>query len=170
MFYDSSTYYGPNIVRKNGDSGGKYLESIQKACGLRDISPKEFIKDLFFDPRISTKNCFLSPSSAKIHLDISKVLGTVDSSTSTPSLKIDQLKKGKLKGSLKYGIFDYSTKIKQITTQNGSGKQKYLGLKIDWPLTFYQEPDKQNNCSVKSLLKKVRRRELTFEELKSKCI
>ncbi|AHC40333.1 hypothetical protein OVS_02475 [Mycoplasma ovis str. Michigan] len=169
MFYDDSTNYRPSVAH-NGGKGTEYMESIKQACGLRDISPKKLIKDLFFEPKTSIKNCFLSPSTAKIHLDISKTSSSHSSSTETSNLTIERLKQGKLKGSLRYGIFEYSKKLKKIETQNGTSTQKYLIFDVNWPLTFYKQPDQQNNCSVNSLFNKVRKRELTYEELKKKCI
>ncbi|AHC40379.1 hypothetical protein OVS_03100 [Mycoplasma ovis str. Michigan] len=157
MFYSPSTSYEPPT--RNGGRSQDMLKSIASACNLKDSSFKEIIKELFFSP----KNCFLSPSFSSIELDVSK-----SRSLTTTGSDLQRFLEGKIKGTLRYGIFSYSAKLKNITFQDK--KDKHFYLNVSWPLTFYLGEERSNACSLDYLWKRVKSRELGFDTIKNICL
>lgn len=167
MFYDPATNFQTN--EQTGGGISNKFSSIVKACNLKHSDSKVLIRELFFSP----KDCLLSPSSARINLELLHSPNLIKTN-STPEIQVtkEKLLKSKVSGTLRYGIFDYYAKLKKISSvENSDNKpQKHVTLNINWPLAFYLGKENSNNCFLEPIWKQVKARELKFEELKNRCV
>ncbi|RAO95069.1 hypothetical protein DNK47_01510 [Mycoplasma wenyonii] len=167
MFYDKNTNFLNNGTTGGGSS--QVFSSIQQACKVKNKNSKELITELFFAP----KECLLSPSSARVTLELLS-FPSLTQTNQTPEIQVtkEQLTRARISGFLRYGVFEYSAQPKKIpSSQNGGTKpHKTANLKVNWPLSFYLWKENETYCFLDPIWRQVKARELKFEELKNRCV
>lgn len=142
----------------SGGGGGDPVNELSQECSFSEQETKEFTRNLFFKPKTSNKDCYPSPSGAKIHI-------VIENGDENNGVTKDKLSKGSMKGEITYGIFDYHYSLKKKTANLSKG----AGLQVKWPLVFKLEDDNSKECNWATFNKLAKARELRQETL-SKCV
>ena len=98
----------------NSGGGGNPVNELSKECSFSEQETQEFSRNLFFKPKTSSKDCYLSPSGAKIHI-------VIENGDGNNGVTKDKLSKGSMKGEITYGIFDYHYSLKKKTANLSKG-------------------------------------------------
>ncbi|AFN64913.1 hypothetical protein WEN_00530 [Mycoplasma wenyonii str. Massachusetts] len=142
----------------SGGGGGDPVNELSKECSFSEQETKEFSRNLFFKPKTSSQNCYLSPSGAKIHI-------VIENGDGNNGVTKDKLSKGSMRGEITYGIFDYHYSLRKKTANLSKG----AGLQVKWPLVFKLEGEVTDECNWGAFNKLAKARELRRETL-SKCV
>lgn len=165
-----------HLKDKITDDNEEIKKQIQQTCELQETSDKKHhLKDFFTSNAPISKKCLLTPREIELTLETDNSSQQVQSSSAQQEIQVDELKKGKIWGSIKYSLSGYYGDLhkfdwKNVVKNGDSGDTKHeilielkgktfeLGLENSGTVSS----GTSNDLKFKDLLEKYKKRELNI--------